>query len=467
MTTFAPEPIIMKIRLVAPATYLLLFLVPLFTGAQSIHHFFQDDTLIRNQYYQTSLQKKEQAISSIKEYPEDYNLVYGDQFTLIEKFWKSTRPVTEKNSLTYIQKLVDKLKAADPALQGLDLRVVFSRDWWPNAVSMGDGTISINAGLVFFMQSEAELAFVLGHEIAHYYLNHTSEAIRKMIEEANTDFFKSELKRVQSLEYGKNRELDMIATKFLFSTRFHRRENESEADAFAMNLLVKAGYSGQAAEQTLLLLDQVDDTCFFDPAGARLDKLFDFPEYPFRKRWIQKKSAIFEALSTEPEDEEKIRLDSLKTHPDCQVRIQQLKPFIEKTIGKGENFLVDSAYFHQLRHALFYEIMEHCYETGQLGRSLYYATLLLGKEPENPTAICSIIRDWNDIYQLQKEHKLLTILDTEDRSYTSSLNDLLRMVNQLRLDEILAINKAFCKKYYEQMKDIPAYRTEVKRLFDF
>ncbi len=458
----------MKIRRHASILLLLPFFTPLVFQAQTLHSFQQDDTLLRNGFYEVTLQKKEQAFSSIKEYKEDYKTIYKDQFSSIEKFWKSTRPVTEKTALSYLQKLVDKLIAADPQLKGLDIRVVFSRDWWPNAVSMGDGTLALNAGLVFYMQTEAELVFVLGHEIAHYYLNHTPDAIRKFVEKVNSDDFKAEVKRIKSQDYGINSELEKFTKNLTFDTRKHSRDKESQADAFAMELMIKSGYNVLAARQTLQLLDRIDDTLFFDPATAAVEKVFNLPEFPFRKRWTQKESMIFGDLKEEESDEKlKKEMDSLKTHPDCQVRIKQLTPLMEKAGDTGENYLVDSVYFHQLRLDLYYEIMEQCYQDDQLGRNLFYALLLLGKEPENNTAVLTIARAWNDIYNYQREHKLGLKVEPEDRTYPPAYNDLLRMVSRIKLDEILALNTAFCKKYYEQMKDIPAFKAEVKRIYQF
>lgn len=456
----------MKIRL--EIISLLLFLTPLLSTGQTLHSFLEDDSVKRQLLLNESLVKKEAAINGAgKTYAEDYKRIYKDQFTEIEKFWKSASPVTEKLSYEYLQKLVDKLASAEPALKGLDLRVVFSRDWWPNAVSMGDGTLALNAGLVYYMQSEAELVFVLGHEIAHYYLKHTPEAIRKIVETVNSDAFKAELKRIKAQEYGVNREFEKFVKQLTFNTRRHGRDKESQADAFAIDLMIKAGYDPGAARQTLLLLDKVDDTLFLDPSGAMVEKVFNLPDYAFKKRWTQKESVIFGEMTEEVDVKVKKEEDSLKTHPDCMVRISQLEPLLAKYPGNGKTFLVDSVYFHQLHHDLYYEIMEGCYRNDQLGRNLYYALLLLGKEQDNKTAIYTIVRAWNDVYLNQKVHKLGLKVDTEDKTYPSTYNNLLRMIGRIKLDEILALNTAFCKKYYEQMKDIPAFKTELKRLYEF
>lgn len=468
-SNFAPEPFTMKIRLEIVSLFVILLLAcsPV-SRAQYLHNFQQDDTLQRKLFLNESLLKKEKAVKGIgSNYAEDYKRIYKEQFTEIEKFWGSSRPVTEKVAYDYLQKLVAKLTEAEPSLKGLDIRVVFSRDWWPNAVSMGDGTLALNAGLVIYMQSEAELVFVLAHEIAHYYLKHTSEAIRKIVETVNSESFKAEIKRIKSQDYGRNQEFEKLIKQLTLNTRRHGRDKESQADAFAIDLMIKAGYALEAARNTLQLLDKVDDTLFINPQGAEVEKMFNLPEFAFKKRWTQKESMIFGEMVEDVDAKTKKEEDSLKTHPDCEVRIRQLEPIIAKATSAGRMNQVDSAYFQQLRRDFYYEIMEECYRGDLLGRNLYYAILLLNREPGNKTAIFSIARAWNDVYQSQMVHKLGLKVETEDKTYPAGYNNLLRMVGRIKLDEILALNTAFCKMYYEEMKDIPAFKAELKRLYEF
>lgn len=49
----------------------------------------------------------------------------------------------------------------------------------PNAFVLADGRIIVTAGLLAFVDDEAQFATVLGHEIAHVVENHTLEAIRR------------------------------------------------------------------------------------------------------------------------------------------------------------------------------------------------------------------------------------------------------------------------------------------------
>ena len=76
---------------------------------------------------------------------------------------------------------VDKL--AEEILKNTFLRRrpahTFSRSYVPNASSMGEGTIFFHIGSVHRLQTKAR-QLCSGHELAHYYLNHTNNGLQNM-----------------------------------------------------------------------------------------------------------------------------------------------------------------------------------------------------------------------------------------------------------------------------------------------
>jgi predicted Zn-dependent protease len=151
------------------AIFLLFFLISLSCVAQlqPVYTFQKDDSLLKKGYYDQSAKKKAVLLASVdKKTAPDYKKIYEDQFREIGRLWQSDRAVTAPVAHAYLQSVVQKIISANDELKNTDARVIFSRDWWPNAFSMGDGTIVINAGLMIFLDNEAELVFVLSHELA-------------------------------------------------------------------------------------------------------------------------------------------------------------------------------------------------------------------------------------------------------------------------------------------------------------
>src|SRR5215218_2902598 len=204
------------------------FILLLFTGlilvataqTQNAHIFWKDDTLLRRKYFDESMQKRQALIAAIPTlYAKDYKKIYNNQFGEIGNLWNSTRPVTTPEVNNYLQSIVKKIVSANSEIQQTDARIVFTRDAWPNAVSMGDGSIAINGGLFIFLKNEAELAFVICHELSHYYLDHTNKSIKKMVELYNSEDFKKEMKRISKHEYGAGRQIDELMKRTAFGSR--------------------------------------------------------------------------------------------------------------------------------------------------------------------------------------------------------------------------------------------------------
>lgn len=434
-------------------------LAPFFCAAQSpVYAFQKDDTLLKRKLFTAAETKNKTLISALgKENRDDYKKAFESQLSMVKDLLLTSRTVTAEKAYNYINAVVQRIIRTNPELNGLDLRVVFSRDLWPNAYSIGDGTIAFNAGLFVYLRNEAEMAFILGHELAHYYLDHSGKKLRKYVEKVNSEEFKKEIKRLEKQEYQVMAQYEKLVKTIAFDIRRHSRDNEAEADKVGLRFLKNAGYTGEAFITTMQLLDKVDDTSFFH--APDLKTLFSFPGYPFRERWIKKESAIFGAMNPEDASElTKKERDSLKTHPDCSKRIALLQDSARQI--KGTDFMVDEKTFNQLKDEFLQEVIEECFTEGNISRNLYYNLQQLQEGRNTPLAIYSIVRGLNLLYEQQKEHTLGLSVDSENRQYPETYNLLLRMLNRIRLEEIADLAFHFCAKYGEQMKDYSGFAEE-------
>ena len=145
-----------------------------------VYIFQQDDSLVKKSYYKQAFQNNNRLLSSLdKQYKDDYKEIYDARFSEVAKLLQGTRTVTAPEAHNYLQSVLKKIIDANPILKGLEVRLIFSRDRWPNAFSMGEGTLTVNAGLMIFLDNEAELVFVICHELAHHYLDHSNKTIKK------------------------------------------------------------------------------------------------------------------------------------------------------------------------------------------------------------------------------------------------------------------------------------------------
>lgn len=432
-----------------------------FPQLRPVYNFQKDDSIVKKAYYEQALQNKNKLISSLgNEYKKDYQEIYEARFSEVSKLLQSTRTVTDKDVNNYLQTLLKKITDVNPELKAKEVRLLFSRDWWPNAFSMGEGTLVVNAGLMIFLDNEAELVFVICHELAHFYLDHSNRAIKKNVETYNSVAFQNELKRLSKQEYGVGQQLDELIKKLEFGNRRHSRENEAEADRYAFMFMKNTGFDCNGIKTCLKLLDKVDDSLLNSSIDPELT--FNFSNYPFKKKWVQKESTIFSQMSNDDSPLTKKERDSLKTHPDCAVRILHLEDSISKA-RQGQKFIINSTLFGQLKKDFFVEMAEQQFNSNNLSRNLYYSLKMLQRGENTSYAMFAIARGLNVMYENQKNHKLGIITDKETRGYPADYNILLRMLDRLRLEEIANINYNFCMEHKAEMSGYTGFNDEFNK----
>jgi Zn-dependent protease with chaperone function len=439
---------------------LLLFPCGWLTAQQNpFHHFQQDDTIQKQNWLQAVREVKTSWMGKVNPVlKKDYELVYKPHFELIEKTINSKSCITAKEPHAYLQQLLQKIVEANPVLNKDELRVFFTRDWWPNAYSMGDGSIAINAGLVTQLQNEAELVFVLCHELAHYYKAHTLQSVDQYITLTNSEAFQKKLKELSKKEYGVNAEFEKLSRNLIFNSRHHSRTKETEADMQAFAFFKNTGYAATGIVSLLGLLDTIDKATFSPELNVQA--IFQFENYPFKKRWIQEESAIFSQLNTPTEDNEATETDSLKTHPDCTLRIAALKDSVAAQ-PSGKPFLINEIYFQQLKNELLLEMIEHTYEANKLSLNLYYNLRLLQQQKHTSLAAYFIVRDLNKLYEQQVIHQAGLLIDRENKFFTRDYNQLLRLLNRIRLNELAQLTHSFCKRYLYPLKEFKLVEEQI------
>jgi Zn-dependent protease with chaperone function len=181
-------------------------------------------------------------------------------------------------------------------------------------------------GLFEKLDNESQAAFVLCHELSHFYLNHSENSIRKYVNTLNSKEVQQDLKRIKNSEFKKREELEKLVKNITFNSRRHSRDHEAEADSMAIEFMRNTKFDLHESLTTLALLDSIDtDTLKTDLC---LKKMFNSKEYPFKNKWIAKEEGLLGGHAELNEDES--LADSLKTHPDCKARIKILEHLVTK-----------------------------------------------------------------------------------------------------------------------------------------
>jgi len=119
-----------------------------------------------------------------------------------------------------------------------DFRVYIMRVPEFNASMAPNGTMLIYSGFLLRTQNEAQLAAVIGHEIAHYLRRHSDQRLKDTVAKTNAMVFV----QLASAAAGVGGIGDIAALTTLGSLQAFSRDNEREADGYGLALMVNAGY---------------------------------------------------------------------------------------------------------------------------------------------------------------------------------------------------------------------------------
>lgn len=199
-----------------------IFLLLVIFGKAQIYQPISFPEKIDKKYEFNSLKELEKYQNKIKKsvpkkYAEDfaYTMVYGKttMFTGGDVYlsWDALE--------NYVNKILDSIMPSD--LSSKKIRAYIGRSSSINAFCLYDGTMIVNVGLIAEVKSEAALAIIMGHELAHFKKNHILNG------------FKNALKNKKGSKGGL--ELDLKNKK-------HSQDNENEADNIGFDIAKSAKY---------------------------------------------------------------------------------------------------------------------------------------------------------------------------------------------------------------------------------
>lgn len=387
-----------------------------------------------------------QDLQSIKGENKKYITdLYEERFKYIDKRIKAKSVLTDQKAQKYLNNLGNEIFKSNPSLPAQDIRLLFERTFYPNASSMGEGTIFFNIGLFHRLDNESQAAFIICHEIAHYYLNHSNDNIAQYVNTIYSKEFQKQLKAIQKSDYQQNSQLENLGKNLLFRTRRHSREFEQSADSMALELMKNTNYDLSEVLTCLALLDSVDKMNY-SPVTS-LEKRFQFQSYSFKKSWLDEENGLVLTSTKKDIEKEKKEQDSLKTHPDCSLRIERLKKSINNyQTQNAQKFLVDKELFNELKSQFQFEAITYTYESGNISRSLFLALELLEKLPDDVYVHTMIGKCLNTLYAYQKNHGLDKIVDRPNPREEASYNTVLHFIQNLRLQEIASLSYYFLKQ---------------------
>jgi len=295
----------------------------------------------------------------------------------------------------YINEIADKLLKNNPELRK-ELRFYTLKSNNTNAFSTAQGIVFVTTGLISQITSEAQLAYVLAHEIAHYTEKHVLE----------------------SFSYKVNNKQTSIEHMSVYS-----KEKELSADKLGVQMFADAGYSKDAVKSTFDVLlysylpfDEVEVPLNYFVSN---DSLY-LPQSLFP-------SEAYEIKADEDED------DSKSSHPNIKTRKDAADSSLA-VISQWGNDLnpLGEARFNRLRDMARFEVVRDNVMNAKYADALY-TIFLMEKEYPNSTFLMHMkAQTWLGILQYRNVNSMRTIVkDKKDMEGASaSIHYLLREISK-------------------------------------
>lgn len=256
----------------------------------------------------------------------------------------------------YTNRVLDLLLKDEPELRK-QLEVYVVKSSVVNAMTTNNGIIFVNLGLLAQLENEAQLAYILAHEVIHFKNKHVI-----------TGYLESEKIKKGAGIYRKT----SLDNRLLARSRYSK-ELETEADLEGLDLYLKSGYS-------LETLDGVFDVLQYG--------YLPFDDIKFEKSFFETQHLILpetyflnETAAIEPEDE---NFDSLATHPAVAKRRAAIAQKIENESNKKrKEFIIGREEFIKAQKTARFEVTGLYLRQRRYEAALYNSFMLLQNEPES------------------------------------------------------------------------------------
>lgn len=310
--------------------------------------------------YKKELEKVNQEAK--KSDQKDQKQFYLESNFVVDDLLQSARVLFNDPISEYINQVADELLKNDPTLRQ-KVRFYAVRSSAVNAFATNQGIIFVNVGLLAQLENEAQLAFILAHEIAHVRHEH---ALDMYMEAQKINRYSSRSDLMKNTSFDDK----MVATNY------YSKELESEADQKGLDLYLTSKYS-------------LDD----------LDGVFDVLQYsylpfdilPFNRTFFENEFITF------PEDyflqEEEINEingeyeedESKSTHPSIDKRREACAAVVAKHSSKDrKSFLVNTAdAFLNIRDIARFELAYYYLHAFRYQDAIYASYILLQKYPNS------------------------------------------------------------------------------------
>jgi beta-barrel assembly-enhancing protease len=320
---------------------------------------------------------------------------------------------------TYVQRIGDRL-TANTGLQD-QLRFYTLNANEANAFSTDQGMVFVTTGLIAQMTNEAQLAFVLAHEIVHYQEEHVLDLYDYVTDN-------------KSLSYGE---------KVRFFSKYSR-DNEFEADKLGVKLYHAAGYAPSEIAKTFDVL---------------IYSYLPFEEIVLKKDYFSSDrlfipEQLFKGRKNEITARQRYN-DQLTSHPNVAKRIEALEEEIARFSDWGTVLNYPELSFDHVRNICRFEyVLNDVYENNDVD-ALYGIYILERDFPDSRFLDLCKAQVWLELMKEEERgingfnpYYTFANINYSSHTYEGEISALNHFLNQLPDEGKVALGLRFIHDIY-------------------
>lgn len=276
--------------------------------------------------------------------------------------------------------------------------------------------------------------------MAHQTLNHVLESVRKYVKTNNSTELKSKTKQVKKQRYSRKTSAENLLKELAYKNSAVNRGKEIQADSLGYVFYSRLNRN---PKQVVRILENLRDS---DKESDSLTvddytRIFDSFKLSTKERWFKMES--FDEYHYQKST--KFNTDSLRTHPNCDVRIEKLAriaPELETEVISVEFKNFDSESFLKWKQSAIYQNIQNEYFLKNYGNSLYEALKLYNRKPDDQLKKW-ISLNFKKLYEAKKAYRLNKyVSQVSVVEYTDSYNLFSTFIFNLGLEDLETINKS-------------------------
>lgn len=363
-----------------------------------------NDNLITNDKRLTKKSKDKFVLNSsyyINELLTSGDIVFNDTITI------------------YLNKVKDLILKDFPEIRK-KVRIYTYKSPMVNALATNEGIVFVTTGLISRLNSEAQLAYILSHEISHYVKKHP---INSYIEEIDLSKKDKSFKKLS----GTNK-FKLLSQK--------SRETEMEADIYGYTYFHTTSYNMNAPEQTFQILKESNKPYVVD-GDLTLSSFYDI-----NKKFNDSIFSKLELNDTLNQNEELDKEDVLfSSHPAIEDRIEKARENITDFKG-NDDFLISETWFNTCKSISRIVDVTQLLNLGLYDQAFYSCYLLEREFGEQKFLMKLKLRT---LYELAK---------TKNKSTSIKFNNNLLGFDITKVDDIdvYLITLAYLKKFEKKFE---------------